>query len=456
MEHQVLNLLEATLDASGPIRNDAERHLEQLYTNETFPVSLLSIASHESVKLVSRQAALLYLKKLVLKTWSPSIEEYEALEPMSDAVKDRVRQSVLAIATSNDEERRIIAAASYVVSKIASADFPEQWPSLLPTLLSLVPRATDAQLHGCLMVLGDLVDDGFDEEQFSASAVELFKCIYDVAINGQKKLRSRALAILIFRSGLDTMEVVYQTNQEAVNYFMQTASDTWTPFFIDVVKMSLPAMPIGGGDPSSPGTGGWRGVIALKTQVIKALDKMHTMFPQLLAPRTLELFGATWQALQAHLEPYHILYTGEDNNEGQLEDADRLPMSLDFLVVEELDYVQTLLSTAAIKHELDTQLAPENAVNGNHSGSWITQILALAVGFSYVTAEDANMWEFDVNCFLAEETSETADYSARNACAGLVSKLCTFNWPVVEGLLDFSKTIFETHEYRQGTVSPPK
>ena len=126
--------------------------------------------------LVHRQAALLFLKKLVLKTWSPSLEEYEGPSTLNDAVKEQVRQSVLEIATGSEEERKIVAAAAYVVSKIASADFPEQWPTLLPTLLNLVPRAEPTQLYGVLVVLSNLVEDGFDEEQFSSSAAELGQC----------------------------------------------------------------------------------------------------------------------------------------------------------------------------------------------------------------------------------------------------------------------------------------
>ena len=267
MEEQVLNLLASTLDPSVPIRTEAERHLDSLYANDAFPISLLSIASHKSVPLDHRQAALLYLKKLVLKTWSPSLEEYEGPGTLADIVKDQVRQSILAIATDQDEERKVVAASSYVVSKIASADFPEQWPTLLPTLLNLVPQADASQLYGVLIVLSNLVEDGFDEEQFSGSAVELVNCLYNVAVDTQKKLMTRALAVSVFRACFDTMELVYQTNPESVQQFMQQSSDAWTPFFLEVIKIPLPQMP------SEEETNGnrseWQGVIALKTQVVK-------------------------------------------------------------------------------------------------------------------------------------------------------------------------------------------
>lgn len=111
--------------------------------------------------------------------------------------------------------------------------------------------------------------------------------------------------------------------------------------------------------------------------------------------------------------------------------------------MEELDYTQTLLNNSTIKREMDGQLAAANGADGAQSASWLPQILNLIVGYAYITAEDANMWEFDVNTFLAEEAAETAQYSARNACAGVVTKLCSYNWPVLESLLPFSKVTFE-------------
>jgi len=150
-----------------------------------------------------------------------------------------------------------------------------------------------------------------------------------------------------------------------------------------------------------------------------------------------------WEALQAHLPPYLSMYCGDEQRQGRMEDADRLPYTLDFLVIEELDYIQTLLNTVTIKKELDTQLAPESVANGTHNATWLSQIVALAVGYSQVLTEDEELWDMDVNIFLSEETSETANYSSRNACAGLVTKLCSYNWPVLESLLSHSKTTFE-------------
>ncbi len=172
---------------------------------------------------------------------------------------------------------------------------------------------------------------------------------------------------------------------------------------------------------------------------VQALDKVQNMFPQLLSAHTLDLFSTLWQSLQAHLGPYHELYVNE-TRQGRMEDADRLPYTLDFLVIEELDYIQTLLSTAPVRREMEAQVSPDGVSNGVHEGTWITQVMTILVGYAQITQEEEALWDFDVNVFLSEETSETANYSPRNACSNFVTKLC--RWPVVDHLLTHTRTIF--------------
>jgi hypothetical protein len=270
MEQQVINLLEGTLQPDPTVRTDAELHLEQLCSNPAFPLALISLASHKAAPVHLRQASLMSLKKLVVKKWSPSFEEFQGPIELDDLTKEQIRHAVLSIATSGDPERKVVSAASYVVSKIASADFPEAWPSLVPTLLQLVPHSDDARLHGVLVVLANLVEDGFDEEQFSESAAALVGCLYGVATDAAKLLTARAMAVSIFRACFDTMELVYQNNQATVKQFMQESSDAWVPFFVDVLNLPLPVMP----SEEEEARGGeavvqWRGVLALKTQVVK-------------------------------------------------------------------------------------------------------------------------------------------------------------------------------------------
>lgn len=130
----------------------------------------------------------------------------------------------------------------------------------------------------------------------------------------------------------------------------------------------------------------------------------------------------------------------EGERQGRMEDADRLPYTLDFLVMEEIDYIQTLLGTATVRRELDAQL--EANTNVAESGTWIAQVMAILVGYSQITVDDEGMWDIDVNIFLAEETAETSNYSTRSACSNFIVKLCNWSGPVVQSLLSFSKSVF--------------
>ena len=150
----------------------------------------------------------------------------------------------------------------------------------------------------------------------------------------------------------------------------------------------------------------------------------------------------TWEALQAHLGPYHAFYV-EGDRQGRLEDADRLPYTLDFLILEELDFVQGLLKSTQVKRELEKQLESEPTSNGSYHVNWITQVMGTLVGYAQITAEEEALWEIDVNIFLSEETSETANYSPRNACADFVRKLC--DWlptQALDSLLGYTTSIF--------------
>ena len=271
MEQQVLDLLAATLKPDEQTRTAAERQLELLHTSDAFPISLISLASYASVSKELRQAALYYLKTFILRTWSPSLEEFQGVIVLSDTIKHQVRQSLLELATNGTEERILVNAASYAVSKIASVDFPEAWPSLLQTLLQLIPTSSNDQLHAVLVVLGNLVEDGFDEEQFGQSAVELINCLFTIATDQNRKLTSRALAVSIFRACFDTIEMMYQNDQGSIQQFLQEAFDAWSPFFIDVIKAPLPQIP-NDAEPDNSDSGSWRGLVALKTQVVKVMD----------------------------------------------------------------------------------------------------------------------------------------------------------------------------------------
>lgn len=150
MEQELLSLLADTQSARADTRKAAELQLKSLYSNESFPISLTAIASHESVPVNLRQSSLSVLRTFIAASWSPVLDEFKGQILVNDANKAQIRRALLELATTTETpERKVKASASYAVSKIASADFPDDWPELLPSLLHIIndSATTDNALH---------------------------------------------------------------------------------------------------------------------------------------------------------------------------------------------------------------------------------------------------------------------------------------------------------------------
>ena len=320
-------------------------------------------------------------------------------------------------------KQELISVNSYVVSKIANVDFPEHWPSLLPTILHIIPNANDAQLHGALKVLSDLVDDALSEDQFFQVARDIIKTVYEIAINDARKLTMRALAVSVFRGCFDIMEMVKDEHGQEVKGFADEILTTWSPFFMEILKVVLPPRPKGADEGYESAQGEapetWKGIIALKVQVVKTLMKIRSVFPQLLLPQSPVLFNATWEGLTLLQEPYKDMYVDNDE-QGRLEDGDGLAYTLDFLVLELLDFFSSCLRAPPVQKELEAQLQAHGSVSNT---PWVMDVMKLAVSYAQIPKEEEDLWDIDVNLFLAEETSVTANYTARTACGDLLIKL---------------------------------
>jgi truncated hemoglobin YjbI len=276
MEQEVLHLLEGTTSAQEGTRKSAELTLLHLYNNADFPFALLSISTHTDIAAYLRQAALLSLNRYVQATWSPKFDEdFKGTVVLTDEAKAGVRAQVLNICTSDSaagsDDRKVKNAASLVASKIASVDFPEAWPELLPTLLQIISgTGPDSQVHGALRVLSELVESGFSEEQFFAVARDLVNGLQTVALNANRKPIVRAMAMSVFRACFDTLEMVMEDHKVAVKGFLDEALKGWMPFFVDTIKLVLPEPPAEVDETKDKGLPSqWRGLIALKLQVVK-------------------------------------------------------------------------------------------------------------------------------------------------------------------------------------------
>ncbi|KAI0401273.1 armadillo-type protein [Xylaria palmicola] len=433
MEDQLVQVLANTqLAAEGP-RIQAELDLKRATTNPAFPLSLANIGRHASVTLEVRQAALSTLRRFIEDNWSGENDDGPVI-PIDDNVKDQIRPLVLDLALNFDGDRKIKTAASFVVGKIANVDWPEQWPLLLPTLLSIIPTGNDNQIHGALKVLSDLVEESLSDDQFFSMAQDIVKVVYETAINESRKPTLRALAVSVFRGCFDLMDTVKDEHPKEVSAFADQALKGWFPFCLEILKIQLPERDAQSGtQPES-----WNGLIKLKFQVVKCLLKVRSVFPNILLPHTPLFFQAIWQELSV-LEPsYEQMYL-ENDAQGRLEDADGLPYTLDFLVLEELDFLNQCLKAPPVRKELEAQLS---AHAGAHETPWLLDISKITSSYGQIILEEQQLWDIDVSLYLAEEQSVSANYTPRTACGDLVIKLGEWlDQKALEGLYAYTKSV---------------
>lgn len=335
----------------------------------------------------------------------------------------------------------LIPSLSYAVGKIAIHDFPEEWPTLLPAVLAVIPTGNDSQLHGALRVLGDLVEESLSEDQFFTMARDIASTLTQIAISEERKPLIRSLAISVFRGCFDLMNMVKEDHATDVTAFAEELLKDWNPFFLNVLKSRLPESDTSAGAQPSE----WNSIISLKLQVVKTLLRIRRVFPSLLLPQSATLFTAVWEELISLLPSYEQLYINNDA-QGRLEDVDNLPYTLDFLVLEELDFLNQCFRAPPVQAELDGQLkAHANA----HEVPWMVDIMKLLVGYSRVIREEEELWDIDCSLYLAEETSVTANYTARTAAGDLLIKMGEwFNEKTIDGLFGYTKSLFPNGGWR--------
>jgi hypothetical protein len=444
MEQQILELLQATQLGAAQPRLAAEVQLKQLYNNEGYSSALVTIATHRDVAVKDRLAALISLKSFVNSAWSPSLEDFAGEILVSDPVKNTIREQLLSIVYDGEADSKITSNTAAVVAVIAKSDFPEQWPGLLDSLLHKALASTDDQIQAILVVLSELIQTSLDEDQFYHYATGLINCLHQVSTDGARKLLVRAHAVSIFRSSFDFVENLKDKDEESIRTFAKTVCDAWAPFFMDVVKEPMPEFPSKEEEENSVSGNiatQWRGVVALKIQVILTLAKIQNIFPDLMAAS--DFFNACWDAMQAHATPYYASYV-DGERQGGLINQYQLPYTLDFLVIEEIDYLQILLEAPSVRQQLDAMLAADNSSNGTSVNNWITQVLSALVTYSSITNEAEEMWDIDYNVFLSEETFAETNNSPRSVCAGFVWKICGwFPKQTLESLIGYVKAVFD-------------
>lgn len=114
MEDQLIALIRAVSSSSSEAdsqtkRIQAEIDLKHARTNPSFPTSLVNIGRHDQVEVAVRQLAMTTLHKFISRNWGQDEDalDGEALVDIPETTRATLRASLLELALSNDDNKKI-------------------------------------------------------------------------------------------------------------------------------------------------------------------------------------------------------------------------------------------------------------------------------------------------------------------------------------------------------------
>ncbi|GAA5868959.1 hypothetical protein JCM16303_000320 [Sporobolomyces ruberrimus] len=398
--NQLVQLLQATLDPNPNTRLQAELNLAEASRSSELALGLARIATEQQVEVHLRQSASFVLKKYVKEHWSPFFSQFKGPTATSPEIKSQVRQVVFA--GLSDPIRKIRLACANIVSSVAQPDWPDDWPTLMDQLLTLVRSPSIDAVEGGMRVLGDFVSISLTEDQLLPIARDMLPTLLTILGSPQTYGPStRARAILIFRQCVMTLFTVKDEHPEAVRSAIGEILPQWLDAFRQLLEVDVAG---------ELGQGNWEG-IAVRIAIFNALEIILNSFPSTLKS-SLPLFVSLSSSHLAALLPiYDAAYLSNSSDfsvpsAGSGDEDSDISMDLGTFVATILDFI-----AQAARRKTVRSLFAEN----NKPTPGLVEFLKQAMEFSKMTTDDEETWASDPNAFVADEDDEMVSQNVRSA-----------------------------------------
>lgn len=430
MEEQLARCLEGTLSPDSAIRTQAEAALLDLHNHRACGQALSNLVLASEAPSHLRQGAAVSLRKWVRERWSPLFDGYKGFGPDEKPVlpedKPAVRQALLhALSLPGTDARKLRTAAAATLSTVASSDWPDDFPELLPTVESflgkgqsagaLVDDAARDRAHGALVFLSDFWTSEMDERQILGGAKDMLPLIEAVLANADSyspALRSRC--VLIFRQLLSSLYMVKGTYPEASKQIADDVMPRWLEALQGLVDLDLASSLLS----STTSSDTKQGQLSLVNEAWRTLKVASRFRPQ-TKDRLSALLTRSIQSLQQLEQPFaHFYLSSEaeplptDNPDGDSHTSATLPS----LVCSIIEFCSGALRghTGSPKVLTTSANAPSEAM---------LALVASLVSFAQVTSDEEEEWSSDANAFVLASDEDGVEYGLRVACCDLVQDL---------------------------------
>ncbi|EEB06736.1 karyopherin Kap14 [Schizosaccharomyces japonicus yFS275] len=400
----MLGLLRSTQSVDPNERLQVELEIKKLENTPEFPLQLLEAAGSDA-EVPLRQAAILLLQQYVLRHWSILFEQFQGPAP-DEQIKNQVRNGLIHLLKSTDNSL-LVKALAYTIARIATVDFPDEWPSILPIILEFMDSGNNSLIHSSLDVLNELLNESLMEEQFFAIAPQIATRLFNLLkldSNIDEVAKTQVRAVTAFGSCLELSEMYQEAKPELIQTFLSELLPPWMELLL--LKMQLPLLNPGE-QVLSPERAG---LFALKGKIASVLKTLRELYPKRLTPYLLHFVEGAWGMLVGVLPVYTIALDGKNND---IEDSQFAPGYESQYLIELLQFISISFQNKAVQQFFQ---------NGASSGN-LTCIQTL-LQYARLSEHDIEVYEDDVNEYLAIElTFDWINESVRGAAVDVLSSM---------------------------------
>ncbi|KAJ6502647.1 armadillo-type protein [Mycena vulgaris] len=420
---ELVEYLKATLDSNTNTRISAELKLAEYLALPDAGLALSSLTMSRRVFIhltrldgffLDQHSASIMLRKYVMERWSPYFPSFKGSAPSVEA-KAQIRLAVFH--GLSDPDRKIRTLCAHTLSSIASSDWPDEYPDLLSSLIGLLSSGSSDSVHGAMQVFTEFIKSDLTEDQILPVLRDLLPVL--LSILGAPEVHApltRARTVSVFRQCVTALYMVKGQHPQAVKEAIATILPIWLEAF-KVLLSTDPQVDIANAQD-------WD-ALAVRIQVFKALDIIHTSFPRALTPYLNGYLSISLNHLHSLYGTFSQYYLS--SNESAPRSSENESIELPQLICPIFDF------TAAV-------------TRGGKSKGWfenqnLSALIASVFNFLQMTNEDEETWATNPNAFVAQEEDETQPYSVRVAGFDLLA--CLIDQTRSQTAFAFQSTIQE-------------
>jgi len=377
MEAEIVKIVTGTFSNDESIRTQAEDALGRLDKEQNFPIGLLQIGLNEECEVSVRQSCSVLLKNWIECHWSTASEKFKDPQA-SDETKAMLRQNIPnGLQITSRPIRSLLSAA---LANIASWDWPEVWPELIPNLLQALDSDNVNTVDGALRTLREFSSDVTDTHA-PEMLTQILPRLLHVMINPSSHpiSISRSLQILTTLTDICGDTKMNTLDGHFENILSVFAQCIQKPLNVDE---------------------DW----AVKRDTFKCLTQLSLAYPKQVVKNCQACFEQCWLFIQNLSTEYYNRAIATENIEA-IEDSDGETGGIEGVITSLLDFVTQIFEIKSFKKLVESGLPP---------------LIPSVMTFLQPSASQIEQWNDDPDKFVEDEDDDGFTSSIRTSALDLL------------------------------------